>query len=159
IKGKRAGLPVYQLIGGRARFAVDTYTHCASSDLKQLEDQVKAKQAEGFRHIRIQFGGDGSEQLHSNTAFRREALWGRQDRQMDTLPYLKAVPKMFAHIRSTCGENVELLHDVHERIEPNEAINLCKALEPYRPYFVEDPLSPEQNGWFPLLRAQTSVPI
>ena len=52
-----------------------------------------------------------------------------------------------------------MLHDVHERIEPIEAIRLCKELEQYRPFFVEDPLSPEQNGWFAQLRAQTSVPI
>ena len=42
IKGKRAGLPVYQLIGGRSRFAVDTYTHTKSGDLRDLEEQVKS---------------------------------------------------------------------------------------------------------------------
>ena len=159
IKGKRAGLPVYQLIGGRARFAVDTYTHCSGNDLKALEAQVKSKQAEGFRHIRIQYGSYGSEHLNSNPDFRDASFGLPTDHHMDTLPYLKAVPKMFAHIRETCGDTVELLHDVHERIEPIEAINLCKELEKYRPFFIEDPLSPEQNGWFPQLRAQTSVPL
>jgi len=159
IKGKRAGLPVYQLIGGRSRFAVDTYTHCSSNDLKKLEDQVKSKMEQGFRHIRIQFGGYGSEQLNSNPDFRDADFGLPKDHHMDTLPYLAAAPEMFGHIRSTCGEKVELLHDIHERIQPIEAINLCKALEPYRPFFIEDPLSPEQNGWFDQLRAKTSVPI
>ena len=159
IKGKRAGLPVYQLIGGRSRFAVDTYTHCASGDLKKLEEQVKAKQEEGFRHIRIQFGSYGAEHLNTNPDFRDAGFGLPRDRHMDALPYLKSVPKMFAHIRATCGESVELLHDIHERIEPTDAINLCKALEEYRPFFIEDPVSPEQNGWFEQLRAKTSVPI
>lgn len=159
IKGKRAGLPVYQLIGGRSRFAVDTYTHCASGDLKKLEEQVKAKQEQGFRHIRIQFGSYGAEHLNTNPDFRDAGFGLPRDRHMDALPYLKSVPKMFAHIRATCGESVELLHDIHERIEPTDAINLCKALEEYRPFFIEDPVSPEQNGWFEQLRAKTSVPI
>jgi len=159
IKGKRARLPVYQLIGGRSRFAVDTYTHCSGQDVKAVEAQVKARQAQGFRHIRIQLGGYGSEQLSTNADFGKEGFGLRTDRHMDPLPYLQGVPKMFAHIRETCGDTIELLHDVHERIQPIEAIRLCKELERYRPYFIEDPLPPEQNGWFTQLRAQTSVPI
>jgi mannonate dehydratase len=159
IKGKRANLPVYQLIGGRSRFAVDTYTHCSGRDVKQLEDCVKSKMAQGFRHVRIQLGGYGSEHLNFNPDFREGGIGLPPDRHMDSLPYLLAVPRMFAHIRDTCGENVELLHDIHERVEPIEAIKLCKELEQYRPYFIEDPFSPEQNGWFRHLRAQSSVPI
>src|SRR5438105_9339934 len=63
IKGKRANMPVHQLIGGRSRFAVDTYSHCAGNTLEAVEAQVKARQAQGFRHIRIQFGSYGSEHL------------------------------------------------------------------------------------------------
>lgn len=159
IKGKRAGLPVYQLIGGRSRFAVDTYAHCNAPELKQLEDQVRARQAEGYRHIRIQLGGYGAAHLSAEADFRGAGFGLPKDAHMDALPYLKAVPKMFAHIRAACGETVELLHDIHERVEPSDAISLCKELERYRPFFIEDPLSPEQNGWFERLRAQTSVPI
>ena len=66
---------------------------------------------------------------------------------------------MFEHIRSTCGDEVELLHDVHERIPPLDAINLCKQLEKYHPFFVEDPLTPEDIGYFKEMRQQTCVPI
>src|SRR3954471_4556809 len=76
IKGKRAGLPVYQLIGGRVRFAVDTYTHCAGTTLEAIEAQVKARQAQGFRHIRIQFGAYGSEHLNANPDFRAAPDFG-----------------------------------------------------------------------------------
>src|SRR5512143_3605903 len=51
IKGKRAGMPVYQLLGGKCRFAVDTYVHCSGRELKSLEDNVHAKMAEGYRNV------------------------------------------------------------------------------------------------------------
>src|SRR5438477_6800006 len=69
------------------------------------------------------------------------------------------VPKLFEHLRTKLGEEVELLHDVHERVTLNQAINLGKALEPYRLFFLEDPLPPEDNDHFRLLRQQTSIPI
>ncbi len=69
------------------------------------------------------------------------------------------LPKFFEHMRTKLGDEVELLHDVHERITLNQAINLCKALEPYRLFFLEDPFPPEENDHFRLLRQQTSIPI
>ena len=69
------------------------------------------------------------------------------------------LPKLFEHLRTKLGEEVELLHDVHERVQLIEAINLCKSLEPYRLFFLEDPFPPEDNGHFRLLRQQTSIPI
>jgi len=69
------------------------------------------------------------------------------------------VPKLFEHLRVKLGDDVELLHDVHERVTLNQAINLCKSLEPYRLFFLEDPLPPEDNDHFRLLRQQTSTPL
>ena len=48
---------------------------------------------------------------------------------------------------------------MHERVPLIEAINLCKALEPYHLFFLEDPFPPEDNGYFRQLRQQTSIPI
>lgn len=159
IKGKRAGMPVYEMLGGKCRFAVDTYGHADGRDLKELEDAVKRLQAEGRRHVRIQMGGYGSPHLSKGADFQAAGFGMPKDQHMDSLPYLKATPKMFEHIRNTCGDDIELLHDVHERIQPIEAIRLCKELERYRPFFIEDPLAPEDNGYFKQLRQQTSVPI
>ena len=69
------------------------------------------------------------------------------------------LPKFFEYLRSKLGDEVELLHDVHERVTLNQGINLCKALEPYRLFFLEDPFPPEDNDHFRLLRQQTSIPI
>src|SRR6266508_3951336 len=72
IKGKRANMPVYQLLGGKCRFAVDCYAHSSGRDLAQLEDSVKANQERGFRHIRIQLGGYGSPHLSSKADFEEQ---------------------------------------------------------------------------------------
>lgn len=159
IKGKRANMPVYQLLGGKCRFAVDCYTHCGGNDLKQVEESVKQAQGRGFRHIRIQRGGYGSPQLSKQAHFKDAGFGLRSDSLMEVRPYVKATVEMFEHIRKTCGDEVELLHDIHERIPPIESINLVKRLEQYRPFFIEDPFSPEDIGYFKLLRQQTCVPI
>ena len=69
------------------------------------------------------------------------------------------VPKMFEYLRSQLGEEVELLHDVHERIPPIQAIGLAKELEQYRLFFLEDLFAPEDNDYFRILRQQTSTPL
>ncbi|MHB8522992.1 MAG: enolase C-terminal domain-like protein [Limisphaerales bacterium] len=159
IKGKRAGMPVYQLLGGKCRFAVACYTHSSGRDLKELEDSVARNLERGFHHIRIQVGGYGSPHLSTNPDFKEHDFGQPDDALMDEGPYLRMTPKAFEHIRNKFGDDLELLHDVHERIEPIHAIQLCKELERYRPFFVEDPLAPEANSWFRQLRQQTSVPI
>ncbi len=159
IKGKRANMPVYQLLGGKCRFAVDCYTHCSGRDLKQIEESVRQGLERGFRHIRIQWGGYGSPQLSKKADFKDAGFGLESDSAMNVRPYVEGTVEMFEYIRKACGKEVELLHDIHERIPPIEAINLIKRLEPYRPYFIEDPFAPEDNGYFKLLRQQTCVPI
>jgi len=66
---------------------------------------------------------------------------------------------MFDYLRSKLGFDIELIHDVHERPYPNQACLLCKAVEPYRPFFMEDPFSPEDVGWFRILRQQTTTSL
>ena len=66
---------------------------------------------------------------------------------------------MFEHVRKVVGFDLQLLHDVHERIAPMDAIRLAKALEPYRLFFFEDPLAPEDQEWFKVLRQHAAVPI
>jgi mannonate dehydratase len=73
--------------------------------------------------------------------------------------YVRIVPKLFEHLRSALGDEVGLLHDIHERIPPVDAIKLAKRLEEYDLFFLEDPFAPEDNGYFPLLRQQSAIPI
>jgi mannonate dehydratase len=121
---------------------------------------VQKFREQGFRHIRIQLGGYGSVgTLGSKPDFKEAGFGGESDGFMDQRAYLNAVPKMFAEVRRVCGDEVELLHDIHERIQPMDAINLIKRLEEYNPFFIEDPFSPENMEWFKQLRTTTSVPI
>jgi len=159
IKGKRAGMPVYQLLGGKCRFAVPCYGHASGRDLGALEASVARLRERGFRHIRIQLGGYGSPQLSGEPEYEAAGFGLPVEAHMDSGPYLRAVPRMFERIRSVFGEELELLHDIHERVEPIEAIGLCKELERYHPFFIEDPFAPEAIGYFRQLRQQTSVPI
>ena len=161
IKGKRANMPVYQLLGGKCRFAVDLYAHASAPSLDGLVTQVQAFMNEGYRHVRIQqgaYGGAGNAR-GGGADWLANGFGKSSDSFADPHTYLKRVPKMFEYVRSKCGEDIELLHDMHELVEPRDAIVMIKQLEPYNPFFIEDPLSPENMKWFKQLRAATTVPL
>jgi mannonate dehydratase len=159
IKGKRANMPLYQLLGGKCRFAVDCYAHASGNSPEEVADNVNKYMEDGFRHVRIQLGGYGSTALTKSPDFKKAGFGLERDNYMDTFTYRKGTIEIFEKTREKCGEKVELLHDMHERLQPMEAINLIKALEQYRPFFIEDPFSPENNRYFELLRENTAVPI
>ena len=160
IKGKRANMPVYQLLGGKSRFAVDCYEHATGNTPEAVAESVQKYMAQGFRHIRIQQGGyGGTGSIIQKPDFRGAGFGYEGDNYMSERAYLKSVPKMFEMVRKVVGDDVELLHDVHERVQPMDAINMIKAVEDYRPYFIEDPFSPENMEWFKQLRMSTTVPI
>jgi mannonate dehydratase len=160
ILGKRTGVPVYQLFGGKCRRAVDTYRHTSGGSFQDVEKAVRKAMADGWRVIRVQVsvpglftygarGKPGEEKVPENS---RTRVW-------EPKPYCRTVPKLFEHLRKTVGDDVELLHDVHERVPPILAIQLAKDLEQYRLFFLEDPLSPEDIGYFEKMRQQTSTPL
>lgn len=160
IKGKRANMPVYQLLGGKVRFAIPCYTHAGGTTPEAAADSVKKLMADGFKYIRIQQGGYGAVGATADKPdFKAAGFGGETDNYMNERLYLKSVPKMFEVVRKQCGDEIELLHDIHERVQPIDAINMIKQVEEYRPFFIEDPFSPENMKWFANLRQATSVPI
>lgn len=159
IKGKRANMPVYELLGGKVRFAVDTYTHAGAGSIEEVIENVKEYMAQGYRHIRIQLGGYGSASITGQPDYKKAGFGMERDGFVDTHAYLRGTRELFSRVREEVGGDIELCHDVHERVQPRDAIQLCEDLEQYRPFFIEDPLSPENNDWFKLLRQKTSVPI
>jgi len=159
IKGKMAGMPVYQLLGGKTRFAVDTYTHASGPTPGAVMEDVARYREQGFRHIRIQLGGYGATHLSTTPDYKQFGFGQPEDNTLDAQAYKRGVVKMFELARKRFGDELEFLHDIHERIEPMDAIDLIKKLEQFRPFFIEDPFSPENIGWFKMLRQQTAVPI
>lgn len=163
IKGKLAGMPVYDLLGGRCRIAAPAYVHASGRDPHEVEDDARRLMAQGFRHIRCQVGVPGASTYGVSHALDSEEPQPNhlrlQQEAWDPAAYVRIVPKLFEHIRSTLGDDVELLHDIHERVPPILAIGLARELEQYRLFFLEDPFAPEDNGYFSLLRQQSSIPI
>lgn len=159
IKGKMAGMPVYELLGGKVRFAVDTYTHASGSTVGEVVESVEKYKEEGFRNIRIQLGGYGSTHLSKNPAYKQAGFGQPDDPTLDPQVYKNGAIEIFKKARERFGDDVELLHDMHERLQPMDAIDMIKRVEEYRPFFIEDPFSPENNRYFKLLREHTSVPI
>lgn len=152
IKGKQAGMPVWQLLGGRCRESVPVYGHASGRDPLEVEDAVRRFLERGYRHVRCQVAVPGAATY--GVAGAGEA------RPWDPRAYLRIVPRLFEHLRDVLGDDVELLHDVHERVASVDAVGLAKSLEPYRLFFVEDILSvPEDLDWLRMIRTQTATPI
>jgi mannonate dehydratase len=164
ILGKRAGMPVWQLLGGKARRAVDTYRHATGADFKAVEASVRKYMDQGYRHVRAQVNLAGLATYGSGAgavgAPKNDDLpENSKTRVWEPRSYVRTVPKLFEHLRKQLGDEVELLHDCHERMPPILALQLAKDLEPFKLFFLEDPLSPEDVGYFKLMRQQTSTPL
>ncbi len=159
IKAKRANMPLYQLLGGKSRFAIPTYCHADGKTVEETSENVSKFIDAGWKHVRIQLGGYGSPSLGTSPDFKGEGFGMPRDGYQDNQAYVKGTIKLFEYIRKVHGDDLELIHDMHERIEPIEAVNLVKALQQYRLFWLEDPLPPEQMGYFKMMREQCSTPI
>ena len=155
IKGKLANMPLYDLFGGKAREGVRVYRHADGRTLEEVGDRVAAFMENGIQVIRLQFGGYGGR--NSDMLARPEGAC--EGAYYNPLTYQLSVVKLFEAMRKRFGYEIEFCHDMHERLEPVEAIRLAKELEPYRLFFLEDSLAPEQVDWFKIMRQQTCTPI
>lgn len=164
IKGRQVGLPVYQLLGGKVREGADVYRHAAGSDFPEVIDQVRGFMAEGVRHVRVQVGVPG--QAGYGAGARRgappppaDSATLHREPMFEPASYIRRALKLFEECRKQLGDEIELLHDVHERVTPTQAVQFAKDVEKFRLFFFEDPLSPEDIQWFRLIRQQCSTPI
>ncbi len=154
IKGKRAGMPVYQLLGGKTREAAAVYAHAEGADPGEVAKRAAALVDQGYRHVRVQMGGYGGAAAGLHTP--KGAADGNY---FDPRSYGPAMLEMISHVREELGDGIELLHDVHERLAPIDAVRFATDVEPYRLFFLEDVLAPEHLGWFETVRNQSSTPL
>ena len=157
IKGKMANMPVYQLFGGKVREAIPVYRHADGKDLNELCENIARFHEMGIDTIRCQCGGYGGENYGSIPATAPDGA--HPGVYLDSQKYIRDTVKLFDGIRNKLGDEIQLVHDVHERIAPVEAIQLAKALEPYHLFFLEDPVPLEQTEWLRRLRQQSSIPV
>jgi mannonate dehydratase len=157
IKGRQAGMPVYQLVGGKCREAADTYAHADGPDYKDVVEAAKRFLAQGFRNVRVQVGVPGMAGYGAGSG--TAAVKALHNQPVFEPVYIRRALKLLEICRQELGEEVELLHDVHERVSPNQAVQFCKDAEKFKLFFVEDPLSPEDPGYFRQIRQNCATPI
>ncbi len=156
IKGKMADMPVFQLLGGKCREAAAVYVHADGTRPEEVAGRVNEFIAEGYHHVRVQMGGYGGAESREVT---RRPAGSPEGNYFDRAAYRRDTLRVLEHVRSEVGDDVELLHDVHERLQPIEAVGFAKDLEQFRLFFLEDALAPEDGEWFERLRQQCSTPL
>ena len=142
IAGKAAGLPVHRLLGGKYRDRIRVYCHVRGDTPQQVAEHARQRvQNEGFSALKMSPLRPGSEQMP----------WS------DTASH---AAERLAAVRRAVGDDVDIGLDPHATIfEPAQAHELCRVLEPYRPFFVEEPLRPEHYAAMARLSHKVEVPI
>jgi len=140
IKGKALNVPIYSLLGGPVRQKVVCYPHIGGATPEQLAENAKQRVAEGWKFVRFGIGDTGGNIFEPSRAVRK-------------------CIKLFEAVRKAVGEDIEICLDIHTRLDPADSITLCRALEEYNPYFLEDPLRSENPASFHQFRNHVAAPI
>lgn len=154
IKGKRAGMPVYQLLGGKSREAAAVYVHADGRDPQEVEENARRFMEQGYQFIRVQMGGYGGKKIG-----RAKPDNAPDGNYFDPRAYSRHMIKMIEYVRAQLGDEIELVHDIHERLHPIDAVQFAKDVEPFKLFFLEDALAPEDIGWFKRIRQQSATPL
>ena len=167
IKGKLANLPVCELLGGPIRDRMLTYRSVSGRTFDDVLERVRELQQVGHRVVKVQAAvpelesgyavpSTSSQQPATDKAF---SLGVPPTETWEPELYTRMLPRLFDFLRNELGDSVELIHDVHERITPSQALRLANDLSPYNLFYLEDLLRPEHLDTFRLVRSQSSIPL
>jgi mannonate dehydratase len=163
IAGKALNVPLYRLLGGASRDRVLVYAHANGKTLEETVDAVSRHATLGYTAIRAQCGIPGIEHAYGIAKGGQPYEPAEKGRPLETVwsteRYLDFVPSLFDRLRREFGYELHLLHDVHHRLTPIEAAALGKSLEPYRLFWIEDPVPAELQDSFRIIRHHTTTPI
>ncbi|MGH9405771.1 MAG: enolase C-terminal domain-like protein [Terriglobia bacterium] len=157
IKGRQANMPVYQLLGGKAREAAETYATVGAIEPAEAVDRVRAAMENGFRCVKVMTGVPGMASYGPRGGTPVKGL--HAGRVWEPAPYMRLARKMLEACRERLGEEIDLIHDVHERVSPRQAVQFAKELEPIRLFYLEDVLPPERIDYFRQIRQQCATSL
>ncbi|MDR2322000.1 MAG: D-galactonate dehydratase family protein [Microbacterium sp.] len=174
IKAKKAGVPLYQLLGGASRDRIRAYCHASGSDYPALKDAIAGYVEQGFTAVRVQSGVPGLGQIYgvsSNVPGARydyepakraadgSAATTPSEEIWDTVKYRAHMPGIFERIRNDFGTDLRILHDGHHRMSPIEAAGFAKDIEPYKLFWLEDCTPGEDQTALRLIRQHSTTPL
>ena len=148
IKGKALRMPVYKLLGGPVLDKVVCYPHSQGRTNEELVENCVRAVKEGWKFVRWGLPETGG-------AFEYRGRAGR----LEPVKSIAIAEKQMAMVREAVGPDIGVCFDVHTRLDTAHSIALCKALEKYKPYFIEDPLRSENPGSYRTLARHVSLPI
>ncbi len=158
IKGKQARLPLYSLFGGKCREGIAVYRHADGSSVEEVEESIQCYMEKGYRYIRCHMGTYGGNFNGKCQTFAKPDQ-APDGAYFHPRLYMESVYRLFDRVRQDIGWDVELMHDVHERLSPAQVLEFAKTLEPYKLFFLEDCLPPEHMEFFKTLRNHTVIPL
>ncbi|BCX03027.1 MAG: galactonate dehydratase [Candidatus Roseilinea sp.] len=151
IRGKMLGVPVYQLLGGRVRDKVRMYTHLGGGDMRAVYETQYSADPKPFVDLALQVVARGY------TAVK--VLITPPTETLNSIATYRYAEKMMSAIREAVGEGVDIMIDCHGRHSVANAIEFCRVLAPYRPFFIEEPVPPENVDALAEVRRASPVPI
>ena len=148
IKGKAVGMPVYKLLGGPVRDKVVCYPHTQGHTTAELVENCKAAVDAGWKFVR--WG-----QPETSGTFEDSGAGGR----LEPVQSMRIAEEQMGMVREAVGPDIQICFDVHTRLDTAHVVSLCKTLEPFRPFFIEDPLRSENPASYRTLARHVSLPI
>ena len=145
-------MPVYKLLGGPVRDKVVCYPHNEGKTYEALLESCQKTVAEGWKFVRFGMPESGGELYSDFPSKGGVAL-------LEPLDSMRITEDLVGRLRQALGPEIQILLDVHTRLDSAHVIQLCRALEPYRPFFIEDPIRSENPGSYRKLARHINLPI
>ena len=154
IKGKALDMPLYRLLGGPVREKVVCYPHNEGDTLAELLDDCQRTVDEGWKFVRWGLPETGPQP----TEYRPRGQHISEGR-LEPVEAIRLAEDQVRQVRQKVGPDIQICLDVHTRLDTAHVISLCRDLEPYKPFFIEDPLRSENPGSYRTLARHVQLPI